>query len=682
MADAAPGATIEPGAPRCAALVGSYLSGKTTLLDALLHVAGAGNGPGAARNGDGAGDITAEARSRQMSTELSVGCCIWLGDPWTFLDCPGSIELAQEALNALMVADIAVVVAEPFAEKAVTLTPLLKFLADHDIPHVVYINKMDEATESVADILEALQAVSPRPLALREVPIRDGERVTGFVDLASERAWQYQEGQPSRLIEIPATAQHRELQARNDLLETLADFDDELLAQLLEDATPPPDVIYQNLTRDLQAGHIVPVFFGSALHANGMVRLFKALRHEAPAVEQAATRNGVDPDRGVAAVRLCKTWHQPHVGKVSLGRVLSGAIKDGETLNGERVSGIYRLHGAKSEKLTRALIGEVVGLGRMDGVRTGDLLAPQEGAHPEAAPWPAPLPPLYSLALSVGDRGDEVKLSGALARTAEEDPSVVVEHDPVSKELRLGGQGDIHLSVALERLKRKFNLDVLRHRPQVGYKETIRKSTSQHARFKRQTGGHGQFADIRVEIGPLARGAGFEFEDSVVGGAIPRQFIPSVEAGVRDYLKAGPLGFELVDLHVELTDGQHHSVDSSDAAFRTAGRMAMAEGIPACDPVLLEPIWRVEVAVPSAFTPKVQRLLSSRRGQILGFDTKQGWPGWDEIRGLLPHAEMHDLIIELRSLSLGVGTYAARFDHLQELRGKLADQVVSQHAAA
>ncbi len=672
-------ASSDARAPRCAALAGSYLAGKTTLLESLLHAADAIHARGSVRDGDSLGDAAPEARARQMSTEINVAQCDYLGDAWALIDCPGSIELAQEALNALMVADIAVVVAEPFAERAVTLTPVLRFLADHDIPHVLFINKMDEATERVADILQALQAVSPRPLALREVPIRDGETVTGFVDLASERAWEYREGEPSKLIELPASVQDRETQARTELLETLADFDDDLLEQLLEDITPPTETVYDNLTRDLRDGHIVPVFFGSALHANGIQRLFKALRHEAPGPEQVAARHGVN--QAEPAVRICKTWHQPHVGKISLGRVLSGAVKDGDTLNGERISGLTRLQGAKSEKLPSAPAGALVGLGRMDGVKTGDLLAASDGAHPNAAPWPDPLPPLYASAIHAGERSDEVKLSGALAKTQEEDPGAVVSHGAAG-ELLLQGQGEIHLLVVLERLKRKFNLEVTRGQPAVGYKESIRKPVSQHARYKRQTGGHGQFGDVKVEIRPRARGEGFAFKDSIVGGAIPRQFIASVEAGVRDYLQSGPLGFELVDVEVELVDGQHHSVDSSDAAFRTAGRMAMAEGVPQCGPVLLEPIWRVDVAVPSEYTSRVQRMLSGRRGQILGFDAKAGWPGWDEMSGLLPQAELHDLIIELRSITLGVGSFTSQFDHLQELSGKLAEQVVAAHAEA
>ena len=246
----------------------------------------------------------------------------------------------------------------------------------------------------------------------------------------------------------------------------------------------------------------------------------------------------------------------------------------------------------------------------------------------------------------------------------------------------LWGQGEIHLKLALERLKSKFNVSTVSARPKVPYRETIRKAVSQHGRFKRQSGGHGQFGDVHVEIKPLPRGKGFEFVDKIVGGSVPKQYIPAVETGAKEYLQRGPLGFPVVDVSVTLFDGQYHSVDSSDQAFKTAGRLAMQEGLPNCEPVLLEPIYEVVISVPSEFTAKVHGLISGRRGQILGFAGKPGWDGWDEVKCQMPQAELQDLIIELRSLTFGVGSFDWRFDHLQELTGKLAERVVQQRQEA
>ncbi len=350
------------------------------------------------------------------------------------------------------------------------------------------------------------------------------------------------------------------------------------------------------------------------------------------------------------------------------------------TLNGERVSGVNRVLGQKLEKQAKAGIGEVVALGRLDDAHTGSVLSPSGKAV--GADWPEPLKPMFALAVHARERSDEVKLTGALARLVDEDPSLSFGHDPDTGEFLLWGQGEMHVSIALDRLRNRFNIQVAGQRPQVPYKETIRGSVSQHARHKKQSGGHGEFGDVHVEIKALPRGAAFSFSDRISGGVVPKQYIPAVEAGVREYLARGPLGFPVVDIAVTLTDGQYHTVDSSDMAFRKAAQLAMREGMPKCGPVLLEPIFHVKIAVPSEFTSRIQRLVSGRRGQILGFEAKSDWKGWDEVSVLLPQAEMHGLIIEIRSATLGVGTFEWRFDHLQELSGKLADDVVAQRAHA
>jgi elongation factor G len=293
-------------------------------------------------------------------------------------------------------------------------------------------------------------------------------------------------------------------------------------------------------------------------------------------------------------------------------------------------------------------------------------------------PFPEPPAPVYAFTIAAKDRKDDVKLSGALHKIVEEDPSLIIEHSRETGETLLRGQGEIHLNVALERLANVYNCQINIAAPKVAYKETIKKRVTQHSRLKRQTGGHGQFADVVLEIAPRARGAGFAFIDKIVGGAVPRQFIPSVEHGVSDYLARGPLGFQVVDIAVTLLDGQFHSVDSSDMAFRTAARMAMAEGMPKADPVLLEPILEVAISAPNEFTANVQRLITGRRGQILAFQPKEGWKAWDETTANIPQSEIRDMIIELRSLSYGVGSFAWRFAHLHELVGREAEHVVSQ----
>ena len=676
-----PGASdtiAHPAPPRCIALVGPQSSGKTSLMESLLSVAEATPRKGSVREHNTVGDSSEEARAREMSTELSVASAGYLGEAWTFIDCPGAVELSQETVNALMAVDAAVVVCEPVLERVVTLSPLLRFLDERAIPHMLFVNKVDAAAISTRDLMEALQGVSARPLALRQVPIREGDAITGYVDLISERAYRYNPGKPSSLIQIPDSIVDREQQARQELLEHLADFDDTLLEQLLEDVQPEPQTVYDDLTKELAQDLIVPVLLGAAEKDHGVRRLWKALRHDVPVAERTAERLGL-PDAPVVA-QVFKTVHAPHAGKMTYVRVWRGPIKDGMTFGDERVSGIFKPTVGAPAKVAQAEAGEVVALGRMEGVHTGDLL--NSAGHAPWEHWPEVLPPVFSMAIHAANRNDEVKLTGALAKIMEEDPSISFQQVQDMGEMVLYGQGEIHLQISLDRLKRKYNIAVTGHRPQVPYRETIRRNVAQHARFKRQSGGHGQFGDVHLTIEPLPRGTGHEFKEKIVGGAVPKQYIPGVEAGVAEYLKQGPLGFPVVDVSVTLTDGQFHSVDSSDLAFRTAAIMAMKEGMPKCDPVLLEPICEVAIGVPNEYTAKVQRVLSSRRGQILGFDSRPGWDGWDEVKAYLPAAEMHDLIVELRSLTLGTASYTTKFDHLQELSGRLADNVVTQRHEA
>ncbi|MCZ6884837.1 MAG: elongation factor G [Alphaproteobacteria bacterium] len=659
---------------RCVALVGPYLSGKTTLLESLLHVCGAIHRKGSLTEGTTVGNFSPEARARQMSVEMTVAHGEYLGDEWRFLDCPGSVEFAQDSFNAVACADAAVVVCEPAPRRAVTVAPILKQLEDAGIPHVLFINKMDEANSTVGEVLAALQQVSNLPLVLRQVPIRGEDEITGYVDLVSGRAYQYKADAPSELIQLSDDMTDETSVARNEMLESLADYNDELLEQLLEDVIPENADVYADLAKVLQGNLIVPVVLGAASGDNGVKRLLKLLRHEVPDHSVTIKRIGLAAD-GEAVAQVFKTAHILHAGKLSMARIWRGSVKDGETLNGERISGLFRMQGEEREKLATAAAGEVVAFGRMDDINTGDVLTPS-GNAPDIIGWPAPLSPVYAFAVGTENKADEVKLSGALAKLTEEDPSLVITHHRDTHQMLLEGQGEMHLQVAFDRLQSKYNLKGTRAKPEVPYKETIRKSTSIHGRFKRQTGGHGQFGDVEMDIRPRPRGAGFDFEDKIHGGHIPKQYIPAVEAGTKDYLSRGPLGFPVVDIAVTLNDGSYHAVDSSEQAFKQAARIAMTEGMPQCAPVLLEPIYEVRVTIPSEFTSKVHSLVSGRRGQLLGFDTLEGWKGWDEVIAHMPQSEIGDLIIELRSLTLGVGKFHATFDHMTELTGNEADKIV------
>lgn len=679
----------KPGAnggvrPRCIALVGPYLSGKTTLLEAILARTGAIPRAGSITDKTTVGDASAEAREHGMSVALNIADTTFLGDAFTFIDCPGSIEFQYEGAVALTACDAAVVVCEPDPKRVPALQLILKQLESRGIPHFLFLNKIDASDTPVRELIPILQPASAKPLVLRQIPIWENGHATGFVDLASERAYVYRDHAASEIVELPKGLSDRKEEARFHMLEQLADYDDALMEQLLSDEEPPRDKVFEDLTEDLRQGLICPVLLGSAQNENGILRLMKALRHEAPTVETTARRLKLENAKSAAYV--FKTLHTAHGGKLSLARVLKGEFADGTNVTGadgseERIAGVFDVRGEEPVKRGPAVGGDTVAFGRLDSVRTGETISAEKGGVVQVA-GPAAPPPVFAIGLGLMDRKDEVKLTTALGKLTEEDPSLQIEQNLDTHQMLLWGQGEMHLRVANERLQRKYGVAVERQRPLIPYKETIRKSAQVRGRHKKQSGGHGQFGDVVIQIAPLPRGTGFAFDEKITGGVVPRQFIPSVEIGVKDFLQQGPLGFPVVDVSVTLLDGSFHSVDSSDMAFRQAARLGMSEGMPQCQPVLLEPIMAVEVAVPSDATARINGIISQRRGQILGFDGREGWDGWDVVQAQIPAAEMEGLIVDLRSATSGVGTYTAKFDHLAELTGRLADQVLTAHGQA
>ncbi|MFP6755799.1 MAG: elongation factor G [Alphaproteobacteria bacterium] len=663
--------------PRNIALIGPYSSGKTTLLENLLSAAGAISRKGTIKEGNTVGDSSPEARSRNMSVEISTATFEFGGETFTILDCPGSIELLQESLDALVGVDAAVVVCEADADRAVAMTPLLRFLDVHKIPFLVFVNKMDRLTTDLNSFVSVLGGLTQRPLALRQLPLVEADEVTGYVDVIHRRGHRYASDEESTTIDVPEGMQADLEGTRTELLEALADFDDTLLERLLEDDIPSLEEAYENWNGAFGAAKIAPVLIGAAESGHGVHRLLKSLRHDVPENSVTAARVGLDKGAECVA-QVLKTYHTASSGKMSLIRIWCGALRDGASLNGQRVASVNRMVGQEINKLSESRGGDIVALGRMDGVKTGDILSTNgEISAPDVLKVEV-LAPIYAFAVKAESRQDEVKLSDALQKLVEEDRSLSFEVDAETRQMLLRGQGEIHLQIALARARTKYSLPLVTDRPAVPYKETIRKPVSRiQGRHKKQSGGHGQFGDVFLDIKPLPRGSGFEFHDKIAGGVVPKQYIPAVKNGVAAYCERGPLGFPVVDLAVTLVFGSYHAVDSSELAFTTAGRLAMGTGMPQCSPVLLEPVYTVHVHVPNEFTPHIQRLLSGRRGQISGFEAREGWQGWDSVSAQLPQVETHDLIIELRSLTRGVGSFDCEFDRLQELTGKLAEDVVA-----
>src|SRR6266481_5332519 len=617
-----------PRGPRCIALVGPFQSGKTTLLEALLARTGAIQRQGTVDAGTTVGDTSKEARHHKMSVEVTVATTTFMGDSYTFIDCPGSVEFVQDMRAVLPAIDAAVVVCEADDRKAAQLQLILRELEDAKIPRFLFLNKIDKIDKDMRECLKLLQPASRVPLLMRQIPIFKNEIITGFIDLALERAYVYREHAPSEVITLDGDALTSQKDARFTMLETLADHDDELMEQLLADIPPPRDRVFDDLAKELRDGLVCPVLMGVATRTNGVLRLMKALRHESPGIAATAKRLGVKTN-GEAVAAVLKTFHTTHGGKLSVARVLNGQIGDGVTLSSPteeagRVSGVSKLLGQSTEKRGPAGAGETVAFGKLEKAETGDTLSSGKQPHPAVAAV-KPYPGVLAIAISAKERKDDVKLGLALTKLIEEDPSLTVINNPEAQEMVIWGQGEMHLRVATERLAERFGIAIERRRPTVGYRETIKRPIQQRGRHKKQSGGHGQFGDVVLDIKPLPRNSGFIFEDKITGGVVPRNYIPSVEEGIIDAMKHGLIG--------------------------------ITEALPQCQPVLLEPIHMVEIACPSETSTKINAILSGRRGQILGFDTREGWEGWDMVRAMMPESEIGDLIIEVRSATAGVGSF-------------------------
>jgi elongation factor G len=657
---------------RTIALVGPAGAGKTSLAEALLYAAGAIPRLGSVDAGTSTGDASPEARARGASTELNLLRFNWAGDEYVLLDTPGSAGFAAEADCALDIADLALVVIPPEPERAPLAEPILRELESRGIPHVLFVNKIDKARGTLDELLQALQPLSAATLVARAMPISKDEEIVGFVDLALDRAFRFRPGKASERIALPAELEKEEQSARFHMLEQLADHDDYLLEQLLNEEEPDRETVFSDLRRETADGVVVPMMFGSAANGHGVRRLLKALRHDTPAADVTARRLGLEGP----AVEVFKIVSDSSVGRLALGRVFGAALAEGAELNSSsgqttRAGALFGVHGAGTVRMKRAEPGDIVGIAKADTVLAGERLG--EGTAPSARkPRPARVANC-ALAVSVRDHKDEVRLSTALNRLTEEDPGLSWEADKESMDTLLRGINDEHLALALDRLKRRYGLEIEARQPSIAIRETVRRGASRRGRHKKQSGGHGQYGDVVIELAPLERGEGFRFEERISGGVVPKQWIPAVEQGVRDAMLKGPLGCKVVDVAVTLVDGSYHSVDSSELAFRAAGRLAMSEALAAASPYLLEPIARVTIETPGTATSRITSVLASHRARVLGMMPREGWSRWDIIEALMPEAELPAFQTNLRSLSQGMATYRADFDHMAEATGKVAE---------
>ena len=629
---------------RVISVIGPAQSGKTSLTAALSRL-------------DSPGEHLSIAGGA-----LGVQSFRYLGDEWAALDIAGGPDTLAHAGPALAASDAVVLCLPAEAEAAVLAAPYFRLIEAADIPAIIFINKVDAAEGRMRDIVAALQTYSAHPIVLRQVPLREDGHVVGAIDLISERAWRYREGQHSDLIEMPRDETEREQQARTELLESLADFDDHLLEELIEDKRPPTGEVYDLSARALRDNALHPALMGSAEHGNGLTRLMKSLRHEAPEVGVLRARLA----EGERALAIAVAGDiRKHLGKIVLVRALAAGVGTGARLGGGNIGTLAGLD--TRTQLAELAPGQIGVAVKSDHLKPSHLLA--ETAHLPAPGWAAARAPGHRHLIAPASERDDSRLSAALGRLAEIDPGLGLEQDAQTGKPVLACQGPLHARRVIEALQENFGVAVTEEEVPAAYRETITRRLEHHHRHRKQTGGAGQFADVVIEVAPAPRGAGFGFTETVKGGAVPRNYIPAVEAGAQDALAAGPRGFPVVDLTVTLKDGKHHAVDSSDFAFRTAGRNAVKEALEKLGSIVLQPILSVTIHVPSAFSGALVPLVSGLKGQVLGFEANPEAPGWDIFRAYLAASARDELTRALGGASRGTAWAEMSFDHYEEMHG-------------
>ncbi len=683
-------ATPAPDRIRTVAVVGHSHDGKTTLCEALLHTAGATQRLGSTDQGTSILDFEPEEQRRSISISAAVAHCEWKGTRITLIDAPGFQDFAGEVASALAGADAAVLVVAATGSVPVGAELAWEMIAAQGLPCLVVVNRMDRENAAFEPTVDALrEAFGRKPIAVT-VPIGAANSFSGFVDLVEGNAYRFDGGGGAAPMEMP-TGQADEVQrARSSLTDAAAETDDALLERYLDGATLSDDEVRSALHRGVAARSLAPVVCAAAADRRGAALVLDSIARFLPSPAErtwlARKADGKEVEvscdaSGPLVARVFRT-SVDNFGKVSYVRVLRGTLR-GETHpynasrnTEERAAQLGRPMGKQILTSGEVGAGEVAVLTKLQAAETGDTLC--ERGTPLLLP-PIPFPAAgYSAAVSARSKGDEDKIMQSLARLAEEDPTFTAERDLVTHELIAHGLGDVHLDVVLEKMRRKYGVEAKLQAPRIPYRETITSSARQQHRYKKQSGGAGLYGDCTLEIEPLPRGSGYEWEDKIFGGAIPHQFRPSVEKGVKQTMEQGAIsGHPIVDIKVRLVDGSTHPVDGKDIAFQIAGSMALREAFQKAAPVLLEPVQIVSVVVPDRFTGDIIGLFNSRRGRVAGMNPLGD--GRTEVTAQIPQSEMFSFPIDLRALTQGRGRYTTEFSHYEEVPAHIAQQIIDAH---
>ena len=669
---------------RCISIVGPSQSGKTSLMESILHICNQIPNKGKVGDNNTLSDHLPEEHDLKMSISSGISNVQFMDEDYTFIDCPGSSEFINEFLQAARISDLCIVVIEPIKEKILSLVPYFFYLNKMKIPHVLFINKVDNLNFDIKELLGTIQEYSLLPLVIRQIPIREEDKIIGAADVIHERAYAYTENKPSEIVKIPEHLSSTRDEIREKLLETLADFDDALMEKILDDVPTSTEEIYEHLKKDIATNNIVEVLTGSAENETGIRRLLKSIRHDCPSHEETLKRNQIKTTNDTTSVQVFKTNFIPHRGKQSIVRVWSGELQEGNTLQDNiRLQGMVSLKGKEFIKNSKVKAGDIIALSRVESIKTGDLISDAEKETKKGHDLPISPQPIYAKAIRSIKREDDVKLSEALKEILEADSSYLIERNKVTQQLLIWGQGEIHLRVALNKLKNNYNIETKEEKINFAFNETIQGSVSDHiTTHKKQSGGAGQYAKIVVDVKPLSRGEYFKFENKIVGGVIPKTYIPSVEKGCLEYMQKGPLGFPVIDIQVTLKEGKTHDVDSNSNSFHIAGIKVLRETLENCKPILLEPYHKVRFLVPSKVVNNIYTLVTSKRGMIKDNKQKEGWVGYEVLEAEMPGCEILNLIIDVKSLSEGLGSFEHEFERMQTVQNKqLSENLIKEYSS-
>jgi len=673
-------------------IVGQGGAGKTSLTEAILFNTGMNDRLGKVDEGTSTMDFEPEEVKRGITISSSLNHCEWKGNSLHIVDTPGYTNFLHDTRNCLRILGGAVLVVSAVDGVKAQSVKIWDWAQELEIPRIVFVNKLDRERSDFLKTVDDIQKTLKTRAVAVSMPVGEGEDCKGIIELVDMKArfFKFDETGSYDETDIPPAYLAEAERLRGLMVEAAAEGDDELMEKYLEGGVLSNEEILRGLREGTLTKVFTPVLCGSATANIGVRNLLNYIVNCLPSPTDRGIQYGKNPKSGEQEKRkpdpsepfsamVFKTINDPYAGKLSLFRIYSGTLKSDSIIYNpnrdvtERIGQLFELEGKKQKPVAEAEAGDIVAVAKLKETATGDTLC--DGAKPVIYESPMALKPVISFALQAKSKGDEDKIMSSLHKLMEEDPTLLFQRDEETKEMILSGMGQVHVEVAVEKLKRKFGVEVLLKEPKVPYRETIKKSVKQHYRHKKQSGGRGQFADVHIELEPLPRGDGYEFVDKIVGGVVPRQYIPAVDKGIHEAMRHGILaGYPVQDFRVTLYDGSHHSVDSSEMAFKIAGSMAFKHAMELAAPVLLEPVMQMEITVPDDCIGDVIGDMNSRRGRVLGVEPQAGS---QVIAVQVPMAEVLKYAPDLRSMTSDRGLFTMEFSHYDEVPPHLTAKVLA-----